>query len=292
MPKKSPASRRGPRRIQSIGVGFKVIHILEAAEGPLPLKQIAQSAGMSASKAYLYLATFEAEGLVKQDSQTGHYGLGPSVIQLGLAAIRQLDVVRLAREQLDRLHELTQCAAYISIWGNRGPVIASKVDGLWQGSMVVRVGYVLPLLRSSTGRIFHAYLPKNETRKLVENEMNEEKERALAPLSKADLEKSATEIRSLGYATSENQVNIGFASVSAPVFDYSQRLAGTLTVLGPSAVLNRDARRNAAHYLLEAAATMCVQMGGTAPANAPPAGGKSQKKIDNSIAERVGLPEG
>jgi DNA-binding IclR family transcriptional regulator len=274
-------------------VGFKVIHSLESAEGPLPLKQIAQSAGMSASKAYLYLATFEAEGLVKQDRETGYYGLGPSAIQLGLAAIRQLDVVRLAREQLDRLHALTQCAAYISIWGNRGPVIASKVDGLWQGSMVVRVGYVLPLLHSSTGRIFHAYLPKSETRKLVENELNGGKGHALAPLSKSEIDKSAAEIRSLGYAMSENQVNIGFASVSAPVFDYSQRLAGTLTVLGPSAVLNKNARRDAAHHLREAAATMCVQMGGNAPSvTAPPGNGKPSKKLDTSIVERVALPEG
>lgn len=247
---------------------------------------------MSASKAYLYLATFESEGLVKQEHETGHYGLGPSAIQLGLAAIRQLDVVRLAGEQLDKLHELTQCAAYISIWGNRGPVIASKVDGDWQGSMAVRVGYVLPLLRSSTGRIFHAYLPKTETRKLVAEELNGAKGWG-SPLTKDDLDRSAEEAKSLGYATSENQVNIGFASVSAPVFDYSQRLVGTLTVLGPSAVLNKDARREAARHLIEAAATMCAQMGGTVPATVVPNDrGKSREKFDAALAERVGLPEG
>lgn len=104
-PGKHPAVE--PRRIRSIGVGFRVIRALEKAESPLPLKTIAAASGMTASKAYLYLATFEREGLVRQDPATGHYGFGPSIIRLGLAAIRQIDIVRLAREELDRLRERT-----------------------------------------------------------------------------------------------------------------------------------------------------------------------------------------
>src|SRR4051812_33865494 len=97
------------RRVQSIEVGFRVVRALQAAAGPQPLRAIAAAAGMPASKAHLYLVSFVREGMAYQDEATGHYGLGRFAIDLGLAAIRQLDVVDLAREELRRLRGETDC---------------------------------------------------------------------------------------------------------------------------------------------------------------------------------------
>jgi DNA-binding IclR family transcriptional regulator len=137
------------RRIQSIEVGFQVIRAMEAANGPLPLRDIAAAAGMPPSKAHLYLVSFVKEGVAFQDPVTGHYGLGRFAIQLGLSAIRQLDVVEFAREELAALQRTAGFATYLSLWGDRGPGIVSKVDGERQGSLAVRLGYVLPLLTRS-----------------------------------------------------------------------------------------------------------------------------------------------
>src|SRR4051812_49834488 len=88
------------RRVQSIEVGFRVLRVLRMAEGPLPLREIAARAGMPPSKVHLYLVSFVRENMAYQDIQNGHYGLGSFAIQLGLAAIRQLDVVGLAADTL------------------------------------------------------------------------------------------------------------------------------------------------------------------------------------------------
>src|SRR5690606_6842875 len=114
--------QRQPRRIQSIEVGFRLIHVLEAAGGKLPLGKIAELADMPASKAHLYMASFVHLGLVEQDPATMRYGLGPYALQLGAAAMRQIDVAQVAKPALDELQTATGQLVFLAIWGNRGPV--------------------------------------------------------------------------------------------------------------------------------------------------------------------------
>src|SRR5688572_17116037 len=101
------AKVRNKRRIQSIDVGFRLIRVLEAASGKLPLSKVSELADMPASKAHLYMASFVQAGLVEQDPVTMRYGLGPYALQLGAAAMRQLDVAQVSREALDGLQSAT-----------------------------------------------------------------------------------------------------------------------------------------------------------------------------------------
>lgn len=151
------------RRVQSIEVGFRVLRVLRMAEGPLPLREIAARASMPPSKVHLYLVSFVRENMAYQDPQNGYYGLGSFAIQLGLAAIRQLDVVSFAADSLTELRDKTDCAVYLSLWGDRGPCIVAKADGKLQGAFSVRLGYILPLTTTATGLIFLAHLPDYET---------------------------------------------------------------------------------------------------------------------------------
>ena len=79
------------RRIQSIEVGMRVLDVLTEAGQALPLKEVAQRAAMPPGKAHPYLVSFMNVGLVKQHPLTGLYELGPKALQLGLAALEQLD---------------------------------------------------------------------------------------------------------------------------------------------------------------------------------------------------------
>jgi len=93
-----------------------------------------------------------------QDVQSGHYGLGPFAIRLGLATIGQLEVVNLAAEVLTQLRDETDCAIYLSLWGDQRPCIVAKADGTLQGAFSVRLGYILPLTTTATGLVFLAHL--------------------------------------------------------------------------------------------------------------------------------------
>ena len=242
----------GPRRIQSLEVGFRVIRALEAGDGYKPLKEIAAAVGMLPSKAYFYLVSFIHEGMVHQDPATGYYGLGPFAVHLGLSAIRQLDIVALAREELRYVRQVTRCAAYLSVWGNRGPAIVSKLDGDRQGSLSIRIGYVLPVVASATGQVFYTYLPEGQTAPVIRQQARDELARPFNPLGPAEVAKIPSTVRRRGYATTAANINTNFVAFAAPLFDHSGEIAAALTVLGSAPAMKGELRKTIVKTLLTA----------------------------------------
>jgi len=251
--------QREQRRIRSIEVGFRLIDALERAGRKLSLKDVAAQAGMPPSKAHLYMVSFLRIGLVVQDPVTMRYGLGPYVVRLGLSAIRQLELVDLARASMEALRERTGLAVFLSVWGNRGPTVLLKLDGRWEIPLAVRQGYVLPILSSATGQVFHAYLPERETATLVAYETE------MAPEDAARARDTLPEVRATGLAVSDQRLNQGFAAVSAAIFDHEGRLAAALTVLGMRAAVDLDRAGPLARAVAAAAETISRSLG-AAPA--------------------------
>jgi DNA-binding IclR family transcriptional regulator len=246
------------RRVQSIEVGFRVVRALQAAAGPQPLRAIAAAAQMPASKAHLYLVSFVREGMAYQDPATGYYGLGRFAIDLGLAAIRQLDVVDLAREELRRLRGETDCAAYVSVWGERGPGIVAKVDGTHQGAFAIQLGHVLPATQSATGLAFLAYLPEETSEPVIKAE----------GASRARLESALANVRRDGHATTSGHVHSNFSGIAAPVRDHSGQVAAVLTLLASENHLSA-ARIKSATKALVASAQRLSQRLGAEPVKGP-----------------------
>jgi DNA-binding IclR family transcriptional regulator len=251
--------QREQRRIRSIEVGFRLIHALEQAGRRLSLKDVARLAGMPPSKAHLYMVSFLRLGLVVQDPVTMRYGLGPYVVQLGLSAIRQLELADVARAPMEALSERTGLAVFLSIWGNQGPTIVLKLDGRWEIPLSVRQGYVLPILASATGQVFLAHLPERETAPLVAREAQ------LVPELAARAQAGLAEVRATGLAVSDQQLNPGFAAMSAPVFDHEGRIAAALTGLGMRTAVALDRDGPTAQAVAMAAAGISRALGAALP---------------------------
>jgi DNA-binding IclR family transcriptional regulator len=245
----------GRRRIQSVSVGFRLVRALETAGKPLTLTQVAAAADMQTSSAHLYLASYVHEGLVRQDPKTSRYELGPYALQLGIAALRRLDVVSLAREELQRLAQQTGEAAHFSIWSNRGPCIVVSEDGRRQLPVTSRLGFILPLLSTATGRIFLAHLPRPDTMKLVQEEQ------AQSAIPDAHVEALIASIREQGISYTENMLNIGLAALAVPVLDFADKLQGALTLLGPSSAGRTVMSSPHARELHASAATISRRLG-------------------------------
>lgn len=247
-----PSTQRG---IQSIEVGFRLIRALEAAGDKLSLKNLADLAGMSPSSAHLYMVSFGRLGLTVQHPMTLRYGLGPLAVQLGLAGLRQLDVVEVAREPMEELQSCMPLAVYLSVWGNMGPTIVLKLDGRFQSPMAVRVGYVSPLLASATGAVYLTYMPEWEIERVLARERAEQQD------STIDVEKIRRKTRAAGLGVSVGRINEGYAALSAPVFNHDQRLAASITALGPHSLVDRSSRSPLRAALLTTAGRIAAALG-------------------------------
>lgn len=250
---KTEKPAKDQRHIQSIEVGFRLIHILEHTRGTLPLKVLAERADMPASKAHLYLVSFAKIGLVFQDTATMRYGLGPYSIQLGMAGLRQLDVVEASMGPMQALQERHALSVYLSVWGNFGPTIVRKFDSDMEMPVEIKVGYVLPLLNSATGRVFAASLAPAVVKATLK--------RRDVQYTDEDLEKIRERFTTTRIAMSDSRVFEGFAALSTSIVDFENKIAATMTVLGLRSRVELDLGGPLATDLLEAAAEVSAMLG-------------------------------
>ena len=229
------ASRAGQSTgIQSIEVGAPLLSALAAAPGPMSLTALARATAMRPSKAHKYLASFVRTGLVEQRSATGRYALGPLAVECGFAALRGIEVVDIAQDTLDALRDELDVTSSLTVWGSSGPTIVRNARNRQPVSLVVQLGMTLPLLTSSNGRVFAAYLPWPAIRPLVRGELADRTGLAArAGLRRIeDVEALLAGVRKKGFAIAPGTVQADVLGVSAPVFDHSGAVVAALTLVG------------------------------------------------------------
>ncbi|WCM93751.1 IclR family transcriptional regulator [Acidovorax sp. NCPPB 2350] len=226
--------------IQSVEVGFSLLEGLTRSRGPLMLKDLASAAGMSAAKAHRYLVSFQRMGLVSQDARTARYDLGPAALKLGLASLARLDAVRLARERLPALQEDIQQTLALAVWGNRGPTIVHWEESHQSVTANLRLGDVMPLLSSATGRCFAAHLAPEVTAGLLQEELADAARRGRhdVPTDLAAAQALLAEVRERGSARVVDTLLPGIVAFCAPVFDAGGHLALAVTTLGSVATFD------------------------------------------------------
>ena len=252
--------------IQSVEVGFALLDVLAQAPGPLMLRDLAAAAGMSAAKAHRYLVSFQRLNLVVQDTNT-RYELGPATLRLGLATLSRLDAVKLARERLPTLMDQTGHTMALAVWGNRGPTLVHWQETPLAVPVNLRLGDVMPLLSSATGRCFAAFIGHggvgDKALPLCEAEL------ALArKLGRQDLPSTPTQLQAMlketrlqGLGRVVNVLLPGISGFCAPVFDADGHLALGVVSLGSSATFDTDWNGAVATPLREFAARLSADLG-------------------------------
>ena len=227
--------KKGVRRherpgIQSVEIASRILVAMAEAGRPLQLKDVARGCDMSAAKVHRYLVSLTRTNLVTQEDD-GRYSIGPAAITLGLAGLHSLDVVRIASDSLVELRDSSGETAVLATWSNTGPVIIRIEESSRPVFMNVRVGSTLPIMRTAVGRIFAAYLPKQDTAALIEIER-----RPLNRRRKRDNQTSAYDIitatRRHGIAAVDGDLVPGVTALAAPVFDHRARIIASIALLG------------------------------------------------------------
>ena len=198
------------------------------------LKSVADRAGMSPAKVHRYLVSFCRAGYVRQDQESGRYRLGPAAVRLGQAALAAVPTSAIARPILRDLVSRHDFTAFLAVWTPAGPRIVLQEREAAPLAIAAHVGSLYPLLTSSTGRTFTAWLPSAEIENMVVNELE-----ALAswpvegcPRNRDELDTILSEIRTRRMERATGQLSAGVYGLSAPIFAADDRINAVISVLG------------------------------------------------------------
>ena len=228
---------------------------MAARHGPIALKDLAKAAEMPAAKAHRYLVSLIRSGLAEQDRETGRYRLGPMALELGLAALRELDVLKFGGEALADLRAAIDETVLLVVWGNKGPVVARWEESSRPVATNVRAGWVMPMVNSATGRCFAAFLPETKTHDLLETEF------AQLPAERARYPERLAEIRARGLSRVEGDLLSGVAAFAAPVFGRDGTIIAVIAALGLQSTFDTGWDGAYATAVKSAAARLSARLG-------------------------------
>lgn len=231
-PAEKPQSQNRPG-IQSVEVAAVILSALAEKSGSLPLKDLAAAAGMHPGKVHRYLVSLTRTGLVEQDPANAQYSIGPLALKLGLAALHNIDVVRIGSKELPKLRDGIDETVVLSVWGNLGPTVVWIEESGQAVTMNLRIGNVLPVMGTAIGRVFAAYLPASAVKAVME----------LQPDRVAGAQKSASiddaenaailaKVRSKGLARIDGTLMPGVVAFAAPIWDHQGHVVAVVAAIG------------------------------------------------------------
>lgn len=256
-----PSKQQG---IQSIEIGGAILRALITSGRPAMLKDIARLSNMPPAKAHRYLVSFQRMGLVNQDLQSARYHLGPFALTLGLSALAALDPPRLSVPILEELCDEIGMGVGLAVWGSGGATVVRYIDTGNAISVSLKVGRVLALHDSATGRCFTAFGSNAVVQQALAAELKQvaaATKTSVADLKKAQ-DKQNEESRRYGIACAGGSSHIpGINGLSAPVFNHTGQMVAAITALGSAGVFNADPKSKEAALVKAAAAKLSNLLG-------------------------------
>jgi len=251
------------RAVQSIEVGGRLLLALANSPTPLSLRDLSSRSDLPASRAHPYLVSFGKLGLIEQQSDTGHYALGPAALQLGLTCLHQLDPVRAAWPVAQRLAAASGHAVALAVWGNLGPTIIRMIEAREALHVAMRSGTVMSILGTATGRAFAGALPPGRVEKTTALALGDSGDpRTLVFEGHSDaLRDAVAELREHGVTRAEGRPVPGVNAFSAPAFDHEGEPAIVITALGHQDRFSAAWDSDIATAVREAAAEVSNRLG-------------------------------
>lgn len=255
------------RGIQSIEVGGELLRALARNGEPMMLRDLAREAGMAPAKAHPYLVSFSRIGLIEQDQTTGHYEIGALAMELGLISLRRLSAVRIATPQIAALASEINHTVSLAVWGTQGPTVVRLEEPSQPVHIVMRVGSIMALLETATGRAFTAFLSPKIVSAALENGLDHRGigyDPNRGPKSQKTADALAA-VRRHGMARAVGDPLPGVNAFAAPVFDHAGHVALVITVMGPTAIFDSRWTSPIAEALRRCATEVSKRLGSVEP---------------------------
>ncbi len=202
------------------------------AEADIGVSELARHLQMAKSVVHRSLTTLIETGFVVQDTTNGRYKLGSQAINLGLAALGQTDLARLALPIMEQLREKTNETITLSLLVGHHRVYTSQLESSQTIRMTVEIGKKWPLYAGSSGKSILSGLMSYEFEQYLNDiELKSLTDRTIT--TKEKLKREIEGIRERGYAVSAGERDPWAASAASCIFSSGNRPVGAVSICGP-----------------------------------------------------------
>lgn len=229
--------------LTSVAHATRILLLLREHEA-LRVSEVADTLGVARSTAHRLLTTLCQHGFVAQAHARGTYRAGPQLVEVGLAALRGVDVRRVAHAHLEALSaDLRETVSLIVVQGATSWFLDS-IESMEPLRVTSRTGHSTHAHCTSGGMVLLAELSAESLRRIYPSE-ELPIVTAHTIASRTALEAELEAVRRQGYATNFEGGQVGVSGVAVLVRDPEGRPLAAVAVSAPSARLTDE---HAARY--------------------------------------------
>lgn len=213
------------------------------------------------STAHRLLTTFVSQGFAVQDSPSRAYRPGPQLMEVGQAAMQNLDIRSRARPHLEKLADDTGETVSLLI-PERGNVrFVDSIESRNAVRVASRFGLDLPAHATSGGKAILASLQPDAFYDLYPTE-NLPRVTAGTVSTRTQLMAELEEIRACGYALNSQESEVGLGAAGVAVCDPTGRPTAAVAVAGPVQRMEGEHLDNILKAMKHAAARIATSLYG------------------------------
>ncbi|WP_372798277.1 IclR family transcriptional regulator [Pontiella sp.] len=244
--------------IPNLGKACAVMEEVGNAPDGLTLREIYRTLDIPRTSALRITRTLLDAGFLAENHD-GALTLGPSLVQLGVKALENLDIRSFARPVLEKLAAETGESCHLAILNGDRSMLVEVVDSPRPVRIAARPGTRVELHCSSTGKVFLAFQIPEPARFIQSLELTRHTDNT-ATTKKAVLAGIA-QTRKLGYAIDEEEFVPGVRCIAAPVKNAFGKTMAAVGITASTSTFTRARIPGMVEKLKNAAADIPARMG-------------------------------
>lgn len=248
--------------VQSLERAFKLLETVAAHPEGINLADLSKSVGLHNSTTFHLVKTMVTLGYIRQSSDTKRYNIGSMIFGLASASRSETEMVAMAIPILEELAGMTGESSHIAIMTSNEVVIAGRISGGGAFQMQERAGDVRPGHATAIGKVllapltdaqFARYLDANPLTSLTPNTITDRQR----------LRDELKQVREAGLGYDDGEFNMEARCVAAPVRDFTGQTVAAIGISAPIWRLTLQALQQKSSLVLQAAAKLSADLGGT-----------------------------
>jgi len=238
-------------------------YMMEGPAETVSVREASEALGMPPSTVHRLLTTLAQEGVLRQNADTGQYGLALELYRLAhLAAGRtplKAVALRYARSLVSACNEATMFNLYDA--DRQQMMTIAHVESTHQLRYVIDTEHWKPVHVGASGLGIMAFLSSSERQSIIERTgLKPMTERSITDPQK--LERELAVVRERGYVLTRDQRTLGAVGLAAPVFGPSGIVLGDICLTIPELRFDETTEPHLAALLLDCANSIMAEIGG------------------------------
>jgi IclR family acetate operon transcriptional repressor len=243
-----------PSGAQAVDRAARLLTEVVHSPDPVTFTELAAATGLAKSTTSRLLLALERNGLVRRDDQN-RFLPGEVFVRYAWRGGAKAGLADVAQPFLGRLGKATRETINLGVASGGMVEQIAQVDSTYMIGGTNWVGLSVPLHCSALGKVLLAY----GAARLSPGRLERRTDKTIT--SHAELEADLADVRSRGYAVTDEELEPGLIAVAAPVYRYDGAVVAALSVSGPTIRLTRDRVTAAAARCGQEAAALSAALG-------------------------------